>query len=283
VNPPALRVENLHYAYGDVPALSGVDLTIQPGEFVALVGQNGSGKTTLVKHFNGLLKPTRGRVWVGERETTSLAVADLAREVGYVFQNPDHQINQPTVRDEITFGLRHLGFGADEIARRAEAMLSLFGLWAYAEHPPAVLGFGLRRKVALASVCALRPPVLILDEPTGGLDARAAEEVLGFAASLHAAGHTLILVSHDMRRVAASARRCVILKDGRVLRDGPTREVFAEAEMLRQAFLAAPPVTRLAQALAPRLALDTPLTVEEFYQKYVKERRDAKPFTDCAP
>ncbi len=265
---PALRVENLHHAYDDVSALLGVNLTIQPGEFVALVGQNGSGKTTLVKHFNGLLKPTRGRVWVGERDTTSLSVADLAREVGYVFQNPDHQINQPTVREEIMFGLRNMDFPPDEIARRTDEVLSLFDLRAYAARPPAILGFGLRRKIALASVCVLRPPVLILDEPTGGLDARSAEELLGFAARLRAEGHTLLLVSHDMRRVAAFAERCVILKEGRVLRDGPTREVFADADLLREAFLAPLPVTQLAHALAPQMNLDTPLTPEEFYSQY---------------
>ena len=271
MNVPALRVENLHHTYNDVPALLGVSLTIQPGEFAALVGQNGSWKTTLVKHFNGLLKPTRGRVWVGERDTAPLTVAELAREVGYVFQNPDHQINQPTVREEIAFGLRQMDFSPDEVAHRTDETLSMFGLRTYADRPPAILGFGLRRKIALASVCVLRPPVLILDEPTGGLDARSAEELLGFAARLHAEGHTILLVSHDMRRVAAYAERCVILKEGRVLRDGPTREVFADSALLRQAFLAPPPVTELAHALAPQIVLDTPLTAEEFYDAYRRQ------------
>jgi energy-coupling factor transport system ATP-binding protein len=268
MNAPILRAESLHYAYNGVPALSGVSLTIQPGEFVAVVGQNGSGKTTLVKHFNGLLKPGRGRVWVGEHDTASRSVSDLAREVGYVFQNPDHQINQPTVRDEIAFGLRNLEFPPGEVARRTDEALALFGLRPVADRPSAILGYGLRRKIALASVIALRPPVLILDEPTNGLDVRAAEETLGLAARLRAEGHTLILVSHDMRRVAAFAERCVILKEGRVLRDGPVREVFADADLLRQACLAPPPVTQLARALAPQMNLGAPLTPEEFYAGY---------------
>ncbi|HLE27820.1 MAG TPA: ABC transporter ATP-binding protein [Anaerolineales bacterium] len=268
MHTPSLRVENLYFAYNGLAALSGVSLTIRPGEFVALVGQNGSGKTTLVKHFNGLLKPTRGKVWVGERDTASCAVSDLAREVGYVFQNPDHQINQPTVREEVAFGLKNLDFPAGEAARRTDEALAAFGLQPFADRPPAILGFGLRRKIALASVCVLRPPVLILDEPTGGLDARSAEELLGFAARLKAEGHTLILVSHDMRRVAAFAERCVVLKEGRVWLDGPARAVFAKTELLQQAFLAPPPVTRLAQALAPQVDLDTPLTPEEFYSHY---------------
>ena len=235
---------------------------------MAIVGQNGSGKTTLVKHFNGLLKPTRGRVWVAERDTTPLEVADLARLVGYVFQNPDHQISQATVRAEIAFGLRNLGFAESDVAQRTAETLADFGLEAYAGRPPAVLGFGLRRKVALASVCVLRPPVLILDEPTNGLEARAADEVLQLATRLCAEGHTIILISHDMRRVAAYARRCVLLKQGRVLQDAPTADVFADADLLAQARLAPPPVTQLAHALA----WGTPLTPEEFYQQYVQRR-----------
>jgi len=262
----SLRVENLHFAYDGVPALRGLSLEIGPGEFVALVGQNGSGKTTLVKHFNGLLKPAQGRVWVGERETAPLSVAELARQVGYVFQNPDHQISQNTVRAEVAFGLRNLGFAEAEVHRRTAETLAAFGLAAEAERPPAILGAGLRRKVALASVCSVRPPVLILDEPTVGLEARAAEEVLHLAAALHAEGHTVILISHDMRRVAAWARRCILLMDGRVLCDAPVREVFADAALLAQANLAPPPVTSLAQALD----WGTPLTPEELYAAYAQ-------------
>ena len=262
----SLRVENLHYAYDGVPALSGISLEMAPGEFVAIIGQNGSGKTTLVKHFNGLLKPAQGRVWVDGRETTPLSVAQLARQVGYVFQNPDHQISQNTVRAEVAFGLRNLGFAEPEVNRRTADTLEAFGLAAEAERPPAILGAGLRRKVALASVCSVRPPVLILDEPTVGLEARAAEEVLQLATRLHSEGHTVILISHDMRRVAAYARRCILLMDGRVLRDAPVRDVFADAALLAQAYLAPPPVTRLAQALD----WGAPLTPEELYRAYTQ-------------
>ncbi len=262
----SLRVENLHFAYDGVPALSGISLEIAAGEFVAIVGQNGSGKTTLVKHFNGLLKPAHGRVWVDGRETTPLSVAELARQVGYVFQNPDHQISQNTVQAEVAFGLRNLGFAEVEVRKRTAETLAAFGLAAEADRPPAILGAGLRRKVALASVCSVRPPVLILDEPTVGLEARAAEEVLHLAAALHDEGHTVILISHDMRRVAAYARRCILLMDGRVLRDAPVRDVFADAALLAQADLAPPPVTCLAQALD----WGTPLTPEELYLAYTQ-------------
>jgi energy-coupling factor transport system ATP-binding protein len=243
-----------------------VSLTFAPGELVAILGQNGSGKTTLVKHFNGLLKPTQGRVWVGQRDTAHWSVAELAREVGYVFQNPDHQISQPTVEAEVAFGLRNFGVPEAEIERRVAETLAAFGLTAYAGRPPAVLGFGLRRKVALASVCVLRPPVLILDEPTGALEARAADEILGLAVNLRAQGHTVILVSHDMRRVAAHAGRCVIMHQGRVLRDAATREVFSDPALLAQACLAPPPVTQLAGRLAWSGPL--PLTAPEFFKTY---------------
>ena len=264
----SLKVEDLHYAYNGTPALAGISLTIGPGEFVAVIGQNGSGKTTLVKHFNGLLKPTRGKVWVGERDTALLEVADLARDVGYVFQNPDHQISQTTVRAEVAFGLRNLGFEEAEVERRTSETLAAFGLEGYADRSPAILGFGLRRKVALAGVCSLRPPVLILDEPTIGLEARAADEVLQLATGLHTEGHTIILISHDMRRVAAYAKRCVLLQEGRLLRDGPVREVFADADLLARASLAPPPVTQLAQALR----WGTPLTPEEFCEQYIQHK-----------
>ncbi len=267
----SLRVENLHFAYEGVPALCGISLDIAPGEFVAIVGQNGSGKTTLVKHFNGLLKPTQGRVWVDGRDTASLTVATLARQVGYVFQNPDHQISQNTVRAEVAFGLRNLGFAEAEVERRTAETLAAFGLAAEAARPPAILGAGLRRKVALAGVCCVRPPVLILDEPTLGLEARAAEEVLQLAAGLHRDGHTVILISHDMRRVAAYARRCLLLKDGRLLRDAPVRTVFADPALLAEANLAPPPVTRLAQALD----WGTPLTPEELYLAYTQHAAQA--------
>jgi energy-coupling factor transporter ATP-binding protein EcfA2 len=265
----ALRVEDLHFAYDGEPALAGISLDIAPGEFVAVAGQNGSGKTTLVKHFNGLLKPTRGRVWVDGRDTAPLSVAELARQVGYVFQNPDHQINQNTVRAEVAFGLRQLGFADVEVQRRTDDALAVFGLTADADRPPAILGAGLRRKVALAGVCSVRPPVLILDEPTIGLEARVAEEVLQLAAGLQREGHTVILISHDMRRVAAYAQRCLLLKEGRLLTDAPVRVVFADAALLAQANLAAPPVTRVGQALG----WGAPLTPEELYQAYTRHGR----------
>jgi energy-coupling factor transport system ATP-binding protein len=260
----AIHVEGLVHRYEPlVPAVSGVDLDIQAGDYVAIVGQNGSGKTTLIKHFNGLLKPTAGRVVVFGRDTARATVGELARQVGYVFQNPDHQIFCATTREEIAFGPRNLGLGDDEIRDRTAGALQAFGLDAHAETPPAVLGYGLRRKVTLAAVYAMRPRVFVLDEPTVGLDWRSAQELLALVDQLHAQGHTIVLVSHDMRLVAEHARRTVIMHQGSILMQGPTRHVFTQREVLRRAQLTPPPVTRLAQRLADEGVPGDRLTVEE--------------------
>jgi energy-coupling factor transport system ATP-binding protein len=177
----AIVVRDLWYRYGgEVTALRGVDFEIKDGDYVAVIGQNGSGKTTLVKHFNGLLRPTQGRVLVKHttrnarhgtlKDTESLTVGQLAQTVGYVFQNPDHQIFCATTREEIAFGPRNLGLSETEVKRRVEEALVRFNLEQYADRPPAVLGYGLRRKIGVAAVYSMQPRIFILDEPTTGLD-----------------------------------------------------------------------------------------------------------------
>jgi energy-coupling factor transporter ATP-binding protein EcfA2 len=266
---PIIRIEGLHHQYEEgVPALDGVDLTIAEGAFLAIVGQNGSGKTTLAKHLNGLLKPTSGRVVVDGVDTAGVPVSRLALTVGYLFQNPDHQIFCATTREEVGFGLRNLGLAPEEVERRAEEALADFALTRYAETPPAVLGFGLRRAVTVASVFAMRQRILVLDEPTTGLDWRMANDLLRRVATLHAAGHTILLITHDMRLVAAYAPETLVMHEGRVLAHGPTREILAEAAAMRGAHLTPPQVTRLAQALAPHGLPGDVLTVDEFCRAY---------------
>jgi len=268
VSESPLRAEALHYHYdGEIPALNGVDVTIREGAFVAIVGQNGSGKTTLVKHFNGLLKPTSGRVWVYGRETASVTVGELARTVGYVFQNPDHQIFCATTREEIAFGPRNLGLSPQEVAARTEEALETFGLRAYADLPPAVLGFGLRRIVSTAAVIAMRPKVLILDEPTAGLDWRAAHELLDRIAGLHAEGHTILFVSHDTQLVAEYCPETLVMHEGQVLAYGMTTQVMGQLAVLQRAQLTPPQVTQLARRLAD-CGLPDCLTVEQFCAAY---------------
>jgi energy-coupling factor transporter ATP-binding protein EcfA2 len=266
---PAIEVQHLWYWYENhVPALQDVSLTIEQGEYVALIGQNGSGKTTLVKHFNGLLKPRRGRVFVEGEDTEKRSVGALARCVGYVFQNPDHQIFCTTTREEIAFGLRNLGFPAEEVRERAEEALHLFGLAEQAEVPPAILGYGLRRKVTLAAVYAMRPPIMVLDEPTTGLDGRSTRELRGRVAGLHQQGHTIVLVSHDMKLVAECAEKTLLLGQGQVLLYDATREVFKQEELLTRAFIAPPPITALSRRMRPYGMRGDSLTVSEFYTEY---------------
>nr|MBC8249855.1 ATP-binding cassette domain-containing protein [Anaerolineales bacterium] len=271
---PAVKVEDLWYRYNDgPPALAGVNLSVEAGDFLAIVGQNGSGKTTLVKHFNGLLRPTHGRVLVLGQETAGQSVGQLARKVGYLFQNPDHQIFAPTVWEEIAFGPRNLGFSEGEVAARTTEALALFGLEDRADTPPAVLGYGLRRQVTLAAVWAMRPQILVLDEPTVGLDWRSTRTLMEEVTNLNSQGHTIILVTHDMKLVAEFARQVLVLDEGRTLAYGPTRQLFQQEAILRQAFLAPPPITTLARRMRPYGLGGDSLTVEELYQEYVALRQ----------
>lgn len=266
---PCIQVCDLWYCYdGETDALHGISLEVEEGDFVALVGQNGSGKTTLVKHFNGLLKPTRGTVWVYGQDTKDVAVGQLARHVGYVFQNPDHQIFSPTVREEIAFGPKNLGLLQEEVDRRVAETLARFRLEAHADLPPALLGYGLRRKVSVAAVYAMCPRVFVLDEPTVGLDWQGIQELMALLTHMNAQGHTIILVTHDMRVVAEYARRMVILHEGHLLADGDTSDVFQRTDVLARAHIKPPQISQLARRLAPWGMSPDVLTVEAFYDAY---------------
>lgn len=280
---PCIVVQDLWYSYGgEVTALRGIDLEIADGDYVAVIGQNGSGKTTLVKHFNGLLKPMRGRVlvappspphvWGGERgglrDTADLSVGQLAQTVGYVFQNPDHQIFCDTTRQELAFGPRNLGLPEAEVKRRVEEALARFDLGEYADRPPAVLGYGLRRKIGVAAVYAMRPRIFILDEPTTGLDWRSTMELMELIGEMHRHGHTIILVTHDMKLVAGFSQKCLVLRDGRVLAYDDTRTVFNRSEALRGTQIEPPQITALAKRMVPYGMPDDVLSVDEFYAAY---------------
>jgi len=268
-SPICIRTEHLVYSYGDrILALDSVDVQIRENAYLAIVGQNGSGKTTLVKHFNGLLRPSAGRVWVDGIDTATVSVGRLARTVGYVFQNPDHQIYCASTREEISFGPRNLGLSAAQVRARTDEALAAFDLADHADVPPALLGFGLRRKVAIASVYAMRPRILILDEATAGLDWRSVRELMSRIDQLHASGHTIIFITHDMRVAAQYAREVLVMQGGRILVHGPTREVFSHADNLRKAQIAPPQVAQLAQRLADRGIPGDILTVCAFCEAY---------------
>ena len=253
---------------GGPPVLRGLDLRVPAGQLLALVGANGSGKTTLVKHLNGLLRARRGMVRVAGLDAARHPVGEMARQVGFLFQHPEQQIFAATVEQEVAFGPRNLGLPAGEVRERVAAALARFELEPAAARPPAILGYGLRRKVTLASLAAMDPPVLVLDEPTVGLDAHGRREMLAWVAELHGLGRTIVLVTHDMGLVARCAERVVVLHAGEILGDGPPGAVFRDEALLARASLAPPPVVALARALQSNGFPGAGLTVEAFCDEY---------------
>ena len=222
---PAIEVQELHFGYTDrEEVLRGINLTIPSGQFVALIGPNGAGKTTLARHLNGLLRTRRGTVCVLGQPVGNRPTGTLARSIGYLFQRPEQQFFAPTVREEIAFGLTRLGVPDKEA--RLDHVLARFGLTELAGTPPAVLGYGAQRNVTLASLAALDPPIIVLDEPTVGLDGRGVSQLLAWLSDLRAAGTTLILITHEID-LAARADRAITMERGRVTADGDPSAVLA--------------------------------------------------------
>jgi len=238
----ALEAVSYRYPDGGALALDAVDLQIPAGQRVALIGQNGSGKTTLVRHLNGLLRPTSGRVLHDGEDVARRTVAQLARSVGLAFQDPDRQIFAGSVRREVEFGPRNLGMSGSQLRTAVEGALAEVGLESEAGTNPYDLGASRRKLLALASVQAMRTPVLVLDEPTTGQDMRGVEIVRRVIERAHRAGRTVIAISHDMEFVASSFDRVVVLRAGRVILDGVPASAFAEAswEALRSTYLEPP-------------------------------------------
>jgi len=261
-----IEISRLDYVYLDgTPALFDVNVTIGEQEFIAFIGQNGSGKTTFSKCLNGLLRPTNGSVTVDGIDTRSKGVIkQLVTKVGYVFQNPDHQLFNDSVEREIAYGPRNIGLPESEVKARVQEAAAVAGVGPdhFATHP-FFLTKGLRQRVAIASILALKPRTIIVDEPTTGQDMPQSIEVMNFLQRLwKEEGHTIIIITHEMSIVARYAQRVIALGQGRVLLDGPTREVFSRPDILKQTFVEPPQITRLGQALNPPLPRDV-LTVEE--------------------
>ena len=227
-----IEAENVHFAYNGKGVLKGIDFRMG-NEIVALVGPNGSGKTTLAKHFNGLLKPSKGRVLVDGLDTREHTVAELSRKVGYVFQNPEHMFFEESVFNEVAFGPRNLGLSEDEVEERVRWALESVGLSGFEERSPYSLSGGEKQRLAIACVLAMKPKYLILDEPTTGLDARAEEEVTKVIRSLHESGHGILLITHDMDLVVRLAERVVLLHHGEKAFDGPVEEFFTAFDVER--------------------------------------------------
>ncbi len=249
--PTPVEAESIHFHYpSGVHALRGVSLQLEPGRVTALIGANGAGKSTLSRSLNGLLRPQAGTVRVGDWSIAQHPTSQLARRVGYLFQNPDDQLFKATVEEEIAFGPLNLQFTEEARQEAVELAIALTGLDSVRHSHPYDLHAVQRRWVAIASVLALRAPVLILDEPTMGQDLVGKVRLAALLSALREAGSTLLLVSHDMQFVAEMADAVIVMAEGQVLAQGGPGEVFAQEASLARAAVAAPPVARLARALA---------------------------------
>lgn len=265
-----IEVQDLHFTYpGEINALQGIDLTFEQGEKVAIVGQNGSGKTTLVKHFNGLLLPSRGSVCIGDWNTQDHSVAELASRVGYVFQNPDEQLFNSDVKAELSFGPRNLGYEPDRIEDLVEDAIQLADLDQYRDTNPYDLSPTWRKMVALGSIIALDSPIVIFDEPTTGQDAQSVARIAKIVSELHDRSKTLITISHDMDFCAENFDRIIAMSEGKILLDGPVLEVIAQNEILAATFVDPPQLTRLGKSLGlPETARDQ----DSFLRAYSRAR-----------
>lgn len=250
-NHQVLFLRNVKFTYeSGVDALKGVTLELDSGEYIAIVGGNGSGKTTLAKHMNGLLRPSVGQVVVSGGDSSTMTSAQMARVVGYAFQNPDHQLFCGTVQEEVSFGPGNMGLPADEVKRRADSAIEVMGLSEVRGKPPLSLPLGLRRRVSIASVIAMDPKVLVFDEPTTGLDANEAAELMAIIRKLNGEGKAVVLITHEMKLVAEHANRVVVMAEGRIVLDSDTRGAFSDIELLKRSKLLPPPVTQLAHKLS---------------------------------
>ncbi len=272
-----IEVRNLWHVYfpssgAPVEAVRDANLRVRRGEVVGIIGQNGAGKTTFVKHFNGLLRPTRGNVLINHNEAKQMTVAQLSRNVGFVFQNPDNMIFLDSVREEMRFGPRNLGMPPDETEKQVERVLVEFGLAGYGDESPYILSQALKRRLTVASVLSMKPKILVLDEPTIGQDRLMANKLMRYIIDLNLKeGLTVVLITHDMRIVAEFCPRAVVMANGEIVYDGATRELFTKDDVLGRAFLEPPQVTELSLRLSQHFNRPV-LSVEEL----VSEAREIR-------
>jgi energy-coupling factor transporter ATP-binding protein EcfA2 len=247
---PPLSVKDLKHTYPDgTEALFGVSLDIHQGEYLLIIGQNGAGKTTLVKHFLKLLEPTEGIVRVGGADTRDLTVSELARRIGYVAQNPDNQIFSRTVGEEVSFALVNLDYPKEEVETRTVESLEAMGLLEVRDMHPLALPKGDRARVVIAAILAMKPEIIIFDEPTTGQDYRGARYILDVSRRLHQMGKTVIVITHHLYLMPEYAERVVVMGKGTVLLDAPIREAYHQTALLRSTFLDPPQAVLLAQHL----------------------------------
>ncbi len=245
-----ISIQNVTFHYPDGPeVLQGANLEIRDGEFVAIMGENGAGKTTLVKMFNGLLKPDTGTITVDGIDTRKKSVAQLSRDVGLIFQNPDNQLFAETVAQELAFSLRNFGFSEDVIERRVTSILNTLDLDRYEKSSPFVLSGGERKRVALAAILVWDPKHVIMDEPTIGQDYLQKDRLRNFIMQLVSQGKTVVIVTHDVEFVAECKPRVVLLSHGKVIGDGSATTILTNSSLVQQASLVLPQISTLMKNL----------------------------------
>ena len=265
-----IRIENMSYQYNNGnKVLKDLNITIKAGEFIAVIGQNGAGKTTLLKHLNGLLKPNQGSITVCGLDATKTKTSILACKVGFLFQNPDHQIFCSSVFDEIAFGLKNLGAFQSDIEGLVFQAAEKVGIQQYLKTNPFSLSKGQRQRVALASVLAMGTEVLVLDEPTTGQDYSEGLEIMEIVKELNRMGKTIIMVTHDMELVAKYAKRVIILRNGTILEDGATVEVLGKEESLTLSNLKPPQAYLLAKRFHKQGFFKASYTIEDMFDEII--------------
>lgn len=263
-----IQCQDIWFSYEESRfVLKKINLKIQDGEFLGLMGENGAGKTTLVKLINGLLRPTTGEIFVKNQNIISLSIAEIAHIIGFVFQNADHQIFSRTVEEEIGFILKNFGYDEAKISEQTRMVLQKFNLEQYKDQSPFLLSGGERKKVALASILCAEPEILILDEPTIGQDAAEKRKLVDLLRELNANGITIIIITHDIEFTGEYIPRCILLSKGEIISDGPTKYILANNKILQETSLIEPQLVQLAKLLKFN---EEVFTLEEMKQKILE-------------
>ena len=270
-----LEVKDLKYSYNkDYQALKGVSLKVEKGEMVALLGKNGAGKSTLFLHLNGIYEPDEGHVFIDGEELKydKKSLLKFRQKVGIVFQNPDDQIFAPTVEEDVAFGPLNLGLPMEEVQNRVEEALKRVGMSGYEKKAPHHLSGGQKKRVAIAGILAMKPEIMVLDEPTAGLDPQGVVNLSKLLDVLNSEGITILISTHEVDLVPNYAKRVFVLVDGLLIAEGTPKEIFAQPEILEKANLKVPIITELFQNLEKEgfdMENDYPLTIDEAKEKFL--------------
>ena len=279
MNEVHLSTKNLSYTYPDgTHALKNINMEIYKGQKVAIMGPNGAGKSTLFSHFNGLTEPTSGHVEVDgkaikyDRDT----LLEVRQKVGIVFQDPNDQLFAPTVKEDVAFGPMNLGLDYEEVEKRVDEALTMVGMEQYMDKTPHHLSGGQQKRVAIAGIIAMRPEIMILDEPTAGLDPEGVEKVLDILNNLNKEGMSIVISSHDIEMVNEFAEKIFVLNNGEILESGDKHEIFSNKELLKKAHLKAPITTEILYTLKEKgYNVDTTkISIDEVVEEIIKIKKD---------